>query len=102
MKIVQINATCGAGSTGKICVAVSRILTDKNIENYIFYTLGSSDYPLGIKYSTELQTKLGALSSRILGNYGFNSKKATKGCERKTFKCKRIAKAERVGNGKSC
>jgi len=78
MNVVQINATCGAGSTGKICVAVSRLLTEKNIENYILYTLGSSDYPFGIKYSNDIQTKLGALSSRIFGNYGFNSKKATK------------------------
>ena len=50
MKIVQINTTCGVGSTGKICTAVSRLLTENNIENYIFYSSAKSEYPLGIKY----------------------------------------------------
>ncbi len=78
MKIVQINATCGAGSTGKICVAVSRLLTEKGTENYVLYSSGTSDYPLGIKYASNVDIKLGALSSRIFGNYGFNAKKVTK------------------------
>ena len=78
MKIVQINVTCGSGSTGKICVAVSQLLTEKGIENYIIYSSGDSSYPLGIKYMTPLDIKLQALKSRILGNYGFNSKGATK------------------------
>ena len=34
MKILQINTTCGIGSTGKICVGISQVLTEKNIENY--------------------------------------------------------------------
>ena len=50
MKIAQINATCGLGSTGKICVAVSRILSSKGIENIILYTQGYSDFENGIKY----------------------------------------------------
>ena len=78
MKIVQINATCGAGSTGKICVAVSRLLTEEGTENYILYSSGTSDYPLGIKYASDVDIKLGALGSRIFGNYGFNAKKVTK------------------------
>ncbi len=78
MKIVQINATCGQGSTGKICVAISKLLTEKNVENYILYASGASDYPLGICYMTPLEVKLQALRSRVLGNYGFNSVGATK------------------------
>ena len=78
MKIVQINVTCGSGSTGKICVDVSKLLTEKGIENYILYSSGHSDYPLGIKYTSDKYIKLQALKSRIFGNYGFNSKKATK------------------------
>lgn len=78
MKIVQINVTCGAGSTGKICVDVSKLLAEKGIENYILYSSGHSDYPLGIKYTNDKYIKLQALKSRILGNYGFNSQKATK------------------------
>ena len=54
MKVVQINSTCGAGSTGKICAAVSKLLTERGVENYILYTHGQSDYPLGIKYATSI------------------------------------------------
>ena len=78
MKLVQINEGCGVGSIGKICVAVSQMLTEKNVENYIFYTYDESSYPLGIKYSNTLYTKFQALKSRITGNYGFTAKSATK------------------------
>ena len=78
MKIVQINATCGVGSTGKICVDISKLLTEKGIENYVLYTQGNSDYPLGIKYATKNEIKLQALKSKLFGNYGFNSKRITK------------------------
>lgn len=78
MKLVQINATCGAGSTGKICVAVSQLLNIENIENYIFYSSGKSEYENGIKFTHSKYIKLQALKSRILGNYGFNSCYATR------------------------
>ena len=78
MKIVQINATCGAGSTGKICVAVSKLLNERGVENYILYSSYQSDYENGIKYMSDKEIPLQALKSRIFGNYGFNSKKATK------------------------
>lgn len=77
MRIVQINATCGAGSTGKICVAVSRLLSERGIENHILYTSGKSDYPLGIRYASDRYIKLQALLSRITGRYGFVSRRAT-------------------------
>lgn len=78
MKIVQINSTCGAGSTGKICVAISDLLTEKGIENYILYTIGRSNHPNGIRYMSDLEVKIQALKSRLMGNYGFQSKAATK------------------------
>ena len=78
MKIVQLNVTCGAGSTGKICLAVSELLTEKGVENYILYSEGESDYPLGIKYADDFGRKMQALKSRLLGNYGFNSRSITK------------------------
>lgn len=78
MKILQINATCGAGSTGKICVAISKLLTKKDIENYILYSMGKSDYPLGIKYQGDKYTKLQALCSRLSGGYGFTARSSTK------------------------
>lgn len=78
MKIVQLNITCGVGSTGKICLAVSRILNDKGVENYILFSEGESDYEYGIKYADKYEIKLEALKSRVFGNYGFNSKNLTK------------------------
>ena len=77
VKVVQINATCGAGSTGKICMSISQLLNDLNVENYILYSLGTSNDSQGIKYQSDRYTKRMALRSRILGNYGFNSKRAT-------------------------
>lgn len=77
MKVVQINTTCGSGSTGKICVAVSELLTSSGVENYIFYALGHSEYPAGKKYMSATEVKIQALKTRIFGNYGFQSKRAT-------------------------
>lgn len=78
MKVVQINAVCGVGSTGKICVAISEILSERGVENYILYSQGVSNYPLGIKYMSNHELKIQALFSRVFGNYGFNSRRATK------------------------
>ena len=78
MKIVQINSTCGSGSTGKICVAISNLLVEKGIENHILYTVGKSSYPYGIRYMSPLEVKLQALKAKVMGNYGFQSKVATK------------------------
>lgn len=77
MKIVQINATCGSGSTGKICLAISKLLQREKIENYILYTQGKSDWPLAIRYGGKCYTKLQALKAKAFGNYGFNSHFAT-------------------------
>ena len=78
MKIVQINATCGIGSTGKICLGISQILTEQNMENHILYSSKSNGYDLGISCSNDQYIKLQAFKSRLLGNYGFNSVIATK------------------------
>lgn len=77
MKIVQVNATCGKGSTGKICTSISDLLTQKNIENYIFYCGTDSNNPAGICYATMPQIKLEALRSHLNGYYGFNSQLLT-------------------------
>ena len=87
MKIVQINATCGVGSTGTICVGISRLLTAEGIENYVLYSHRTSGYPLGIACSGGAYIRFQALKSKLLGNYGFNSRKATK---------KMIAQLERI------
>ena len=78
MNIVQINSVCNIGSTGKICVSISKLLNEHSIQNKIFYSTKQSNYPNGIKISRDVYIKFQALFSRILGNYGFNSYYATK------------------------
>ena len=73
MKVLQINAVCGKGSTGKICASISELLNEKGIENYILYSAGRSTHSGAVKYSSEKYIKVQALKSRIFGNYGFNS-----------------------------
>ncbi len=78
MKVVQINDLCNAGSIGKISVFLSKWLSAEGIENYIFYSDGYTDYDLAVKYTNKLYIKAQALKSRVFGNYGFNSKLATR------------------------
>ena len=78
MKIVQINATANEGGTGRVCAGLSKLLDQAGIENYTLFTTGKSEKPSQIKYASERKIKLQALRSRILGNYGFNSKAMTK------------------------
>lgn len=77
MKILQINAVCEHGSTGKICVGISKLLSNENIENTILYAVGESSYPLSLKYETQKQIFFDAFKSYVTGKYGFNSQKAT-------------------------
>ena len=86
MKVMQINTTCGIGSTGKVCVGISHILTAQKIENYILCSRTNGDPP-GIPCSDSRYIKLQALKSRVLGNYGFNSRLATR---------RMIARLERI------
>lgn len=73
MKIVQINATASLGGTGRVCSGLSKMLDQRGIENYTFFTIGKSEKPSQIKYANEMEIKLQALKSRAFGNYGFNS-----------------------------
>lgn len=76
MKIVQINTTCGIGSTGKICVGISELLSSNNVENYILCSR-SNGYEMGIVCSNKNDIRIQSAKSKILGNYGFNSNAST-------------------------
>ena len=78
MKVIQINAVCGKGSTGRICTSISDKLTENDIENYIIYSSVDSDRPNAISCARRYEVKIQALKSRLLGNYGFNSVRQTK------------------------
>lgn len=86
MKVAQINAVCGKGSTGKICVEIGNCLDTDNIENKIYFISGNKTYKNGVKYSNAFYTKFMALFSRVFGNYGFNSSIATRRLVRKLKK----------------
>ncbi len=87
MKVVQINATC-SGSTGKIAIDMSKLLNSKNIENYIFYPQGKSNYENAIKYMSYFEVKVNAFISKITGMYGFCSGFATRRLIKKLKKIK--------------
>lgn len=78
MKIVQINATCSKGSTGKICEGISRILTANRIENYVLYASAGSALPEAVKYCDDRYIRAQAGLAHLTGRYGFHSKRATK------------------------
>ena len=78
MKVVQINITGSGGSTGKICAAISGMLTQNKIENYILYSSGSSDMTNAIRYEEPHEIKLGIAESRLVGNWGFEASGATR------------------------
>lgn len=87
MKVAQINATCGVGSTGKIAVSISELLKQQGIENYILYSSLTNGNSHGIACAKTCYTKMQALKSYLLGNYGFNSRTETR---------KIIAELERI------
>lgn len=78
MRVAQINATCGLGSTGKICADISRLLTREGIENRVFYSSGDTDLPAGVRYLSKAEEKTAALLSRVCGDWGFHSRHATR------------------------
>ncbi|MDY6024480.1 MAG: glycosyltransferase [Candidatus Borkfalkiaceae bacterium] len=78
MKVLQINATYGSGSTGKICYSVAKLMDKENIENLTLYSQGELKAENAVKIKNKTYYKIQALKSRVFGNYGFNSSSATK------------------------
>ncbi len=79
MKIVQINSSCGSGSTGKIALAIQKKLNTEGIENYIFYSgYKICNEPNCIVINTKKDIRVHQVLSRIFGNQGWHSTRATK------------------------
>lgn len=76
MKVVQI-AGYASGSIKTISLNISDYLSQKGIENYIFYSFNDIQKDNGYFYANKAEIKANALASRIQGNYGFNSKRIT-------------------------
>lgn len=77
MKVVQINAVCGYGSTGRICAEISEYMKN-DIENYIFFANGQSKHFAAKRLNSNLDIKLHGLMSRITGLQGYFSRGHTK------------------------
>ena len=78
IQIIQINATCGFGSTGRICESISDFLSKEGIDNLVLYSEGSSKYKKSLRFCSPFLLKIEALLSKIFGNYGFNGFFSTK------------------------
>lgn len=77
MKVVQINAVYGTGSTGRIAMELHRALKGMGEESYVFTSDGRCGddgvFPLG----TRIDHKMHALLSRLSGKQGYFSAGAT-------------------------
>lgn len=78
MKSVQINQVCESGSTGRIALDISKMLVDEDIQNWILYGYGQSDYDRALKFGGNLNIRSHQMKTRLLGKHGFYSKSATK------------------------
>jgi len=80
MKIVQINAVYGVGSTGRIAQDIATQLRNQGHESYVFWATGCREDGNAhlIRVGNTLDHKLHALLRRIDGKQGWHSKAATK------------------------
>lgn len=82
MKVLQINAVCGKGSTGRICCELSDWLIENGHESKILFGNGMSDYSYAKKIAGKTGVKIHGLLSRIIGKQAafspFSTAKAIK------------------------
>lgn len=67
MKVVQINAVCGTGSTGHICRELNDALLGLGNEGLVLYGNGKSEYAFARKITGRLGVKAHGLLSRAFG-----------------------------------
>jgi len=80
MKVVQINQTCGAGSTGKIAVGISNVLEENGHEGYIAYAYYNTDRKRTFRlrrWSSSNAFRVELMKCRLTGYFGFNNKRIT-------------------------
>ena len=72
MRVLQINTTCGSGSTGKIAVAISKMLDTIDVPNQIICVKCNDFKNNHIVYGNKIYYKLQALKSRIFEPAGLS------------------------------
>lgn len=79
MKVLEINVTCGTGSTGVIAVEIAKKLEERGHECFIAYGQGLSNYSNSYKIGGKYENKLhGLWNTRILGEEGTGTYWGTK------------------------
>lgn len=73
MKVVQINAVCDFGSTGRIVAETSDFLSAANIDNYIAVSTGGSERKNVYVIGNKIDRKIHAFASRFFGKQGYFS-----------------------------
>ena len=80
MRVLQINAVYGAGSTGVIVEDIHKLSLSKGIESFVAYSssqYAQSDIVNGYKIGNTFGKKIHALLCRINGEQGYFSKFST-------------------------
>lgn len=79
MKVLNVNAVYGAGSTGVIVRDIHKLLLKNGIESYVAYSTSYSKHvENGYRIGGKVGKKLHALLCRINGKQGYFSRRATK------------------------
>ena len=79
MRVLQVNAVYGVGSTGVIVEDIHKLSIEKGIESYVAYsTTNKSEVPNGYRIGNNLGKKIHALFSRINGKQGYFSRLSTR------------------------
>lgn len=79
MKVLQINITCGKGSTGVIAVEIAELLQKKGYESIIAYGHQTNGFQPSYKIGSDIENKIHALwNTRILGEEGTGTIEGTK------------------------
>ena len=78
MRVLQINATYGYGSTGLIVKDIGDMLVENGDESFFAYQSCDKSPKNGYRVGNKLDWKIHALFCRLTGKQAYYSKKATK------------------------
>ncbi len=79
MRILQINATCGVGSTGRIALDIQRLLTAQGHESQIAYARKTAKFcPDAIRFGGNLNFLYHVAYTFVTDRHAFASRHATK------------------------
>lgn len=77
MRVLQVNAVSGFGSTGRICAEINEFLDRNGHEGYLAYSVGAP-CPEGYRINSQFDSKLHCVLSFLSGLQGYWSIGATK------------------------